>query len=299
VLFADLRLRQQWIDHYEQDAQSQTGDDFLRDTDARNDLKDLRTGFTLSPWPTVSLGGSYRHSLERTDYDHKLDTTPTPVDPASGIIPGNGYPAFFRRRDLDSDEVEARLVWHPARWVKTTLKYQLVATDYRTVTDSSVLLGLGTVLPGGSIFAGNYDANIYSLNTTLMPWRRLNLSTTFSYNDTRTVTGVNGLAGVVPYEGAIYSVLSTANFVLNKATDANVSYTFSRADYGQNNQDQSLPLGIAYDQHGLLAGITRRFGKRMTASLQYGFFYYDEPTSGGARDYVAHAVFASWKMVFE
>ncbi len=299
VLFADARFRQEWIDHYERDENSLDAQDFLRDTNARNDLKDVRTGFTVSPWPVVSLSADYRRSWEQTDYDHDRDTTPNPVVPAVGFIPGNGYPAFIRRRDLDSDEVEARLVLHPLRWLKTTLKYQRVTTDYRTVTDPSTLLGAGTVLPGGAIDAGRYDANIYSLNTTLARWRRLNLSTTLSYSDTRTITGVNGRAGVAPYEGDIWSVLSSANFIVNQSTDAQVSYSFSRADYRQSKGGDVLPLGIVYDRHGVIAGLTRRFGKRMSASLQYGFFSYSEPTSGGARDYVAHAVFASWKVVFE
>jgi hypothetical protein len=299
VLFADARFRQEWIDHFERDQNSPTGDDFLRDTDATVDLKNVRAGFTISPWQRVSLGATYRHQRERTDYAHDLDTTPVPLDPSLGIIAGNGYPAFFRRRDLDSDEVEARLVLHPASWIKTTLKYQLIATDYRTVTDPSVLLGFDTPLPGGSIFAGNYDAHIYSLNAILTPWRRLNLSTTFSYSNTRTVSGVNGRVGVVPYEGDIYSVLSSANYIFNNSTDGNLTYVFSRADYRQDNQDQTLPLGIDYDRHGIIAGLTRRFSKRITASLQYGFFYYAEPTSGGARDFTAHAIFASWRVVFE
>jgi hypothetical protein len=299
VLFADARFRQQWFDVADRDQNSPDGLDFLRNTDATIDLKDIRTGFTISPWSRVSLDASYHHSHERTDYDNRLDTLPVPPDPSLGIIPGNGYPAFFRQRDVNTDEVEARLVLRPATWIKTTLKYQLVATDYRTVTDPSVLLGLNTPVPGGSILAGNYDANIYSLNATLTPWRRLNLSTTFSYSQTRTVSGFNGLAGVVPYEGDIYSVLTTANFIINNSTDWNVSYVFSHADYTQNNQDQSLPLGIDYDRHGIVTGFTRRFGKRISATLQYGFFYYAEPTSGGANDYTAHAIFGSFKMAFD
>jgi uncharacterized protein (PEP-CTERM system associated) len=158
---------------------------------------------------------------------------------------------------------------------------------------------MGTLLPGGSILAGRYNANVYSLSTTLTPWRRLTFSTTFSYSDDRTVTGVNGLGGVVPYGGHTYNLLPSANLNLGKSTDANFTYTFSRADYRQDNQDQNLPLGIEYDRHGLLAGLTHRFSKRMTGSIQYGFFYYDEPTAAGAHDYTAHAIFFSWKTVFE
>lgn len=299
VLFADARFRQEWIDSFDMDRMSVPQvTDFLVDTDARNDLKDFRTGFTISPWSRVSLEGSYRRSFETTDYSNPLDVTFIDPSPVPGLFSGNGYPAFFRQRDIKEQQVEGRLVLRPARWLKTTLKYQLVASDYRTVTDSSVLVGEGTMLPGGSIFAGNYDAHVYSMNAVLSPWRRLTWSTSFSYSDTRTVTGVNGTVGIVPYAGNIYSVLSSANLRLGNSTDATLSYTFSRADYRQENADQTLPLGIKYNRHGLIAGLSRQFGKRMSANLQYGFFYYDEPTSGGARDFTAHAVFGSWRVVF-
>jgi hypothetical protein len=87
--------------------------------------------------------------------------------------------------------------------------------------------------------------------------------------------------------------LSSANFVLSKSTDLHATYSFSRADYRQHNEADGLPLGIFYDRHAVMAGITRRLLKNMTGTLQYGFFYYHEPTSGGANNYTAHAVLAS------
>ena len=45
-----------------------------------------------------------------------------------------------------------------------------------------------------------------------------------------------------------------------------------------------MPLGIVYDRHVVLAGVTPRLLKNITGAVQYGFFYYDEPTAGGARN---------------
>jgi hypothetical protein len=165
------------------------------------------------------------------------------------------------------------------------------------VTDP--VLGEGIASPGGTIFAGDYDANIYSINATLTPWQRLNFATTFSFSNARTATGVNGLAGVVPYAGDTYSVLTSANVIVSKSTDWNVNYVFSRADYTQDNQNESLPLGIDYTRHGVITGLTHRFGKNVSANVQYGFFRYTDPSAGGANDYTAHAVFVSLKVVFE
>jgi len=300
VLFADARFQQERVGHFEQNlVEDRRGDanDFLRDTDASNDLKDVRAGFNLSPWTKVNLVSSYRHRIRENDFDHLTDTDQSnPARPPFGV-PGNGYPAFILARDTVSDEVEAKLVLHAASWLKTSLKYQLTATEYTTATAPSITAFPRVQQPGGEILDGNYDANSYSLNTTLTPWRRLYLSATFLYSDSRLVSGVNNGTSLVPYAGDVYSVLSSANFALNDATDLHASYSFSRADYAQANEPDGLPLGIVYDRHGLVAGIRRQFKNKVSTNLQYGFFRYREPTAGRGNDYTAHAVFATVNVV--
>src|SRR4029078_12314500 len=110
-------------------------------------------------------------------------------------------------------------------------------------TVTNTILETGEAISGSGIHAGNYDAQVYSINATLTPWRRVNLSSTFSYSDARTVSGVNGLAGTTPYKGDIYSVLPSANFIVSESTDWNLSYVFGRADYSQSNNGASIPLG--------------------------------------------------------
>ena len=143
------------------------------------------------------------------------------------------------------------------------------------------------------MLAGNYDAHIYSLGTSLTPWRRLRLTSTVSFTDSRLRTGINNGDTVLPYQGEIWSSLSTANLALTDRTDWTSSHSFSRADYRQRSHGLTQPFGIVYDRHGVITGLTQRFDRPITANLQYGYFRYDEPTSGGARNYNAHAVMAS------
>ena len=76
---------------------------------------------------------------------------------------------------------------------------KVAATDYHTTTDSSTNIILGMFFPRGEFFAGNEDVlHVYSINTTLRPGRRLYLSTTFSYSQSRLLTGVNNGTTVVP-----------------------------------------------------------------------------------------------------
>ena len=69
------------------------------------------------------------------------------------------------------------------------------------------------------------------------------------------------------------------------------------ADYSQNEFPVALgsppPLGIRYQQHAVQAALSRRINQHFSTRLQYGFFYYNEPTLAGANDYRAHTVLAS------
>lgn len=286
VVFADTRLQQESLGQFEE--QSGGFHDFLQNTDVRGDLKDYRAGFTLSPWQRVSLTSHYRRRDKTTDYDHLTDLTRA----GGGILPNDGYPAFIRARGTFTDEIETKLAFRPANWIKASVSHQLLTTDYRTDTAAAA----GDISPGGSLQAGKYDAHVYSANATITPWRRLYLSSTFSYSDSKTVTAQNGVAAVAPYRGDVYSLIQSANYICTEATDLSASYSFSQADYGQNNVAAGLPLGIVYRWHALQTGVTHRFKKNFTGNLQYAFYKYDEPSSGGFNNYTAHGIFATLTM---
>ena len=284
VLFAEARLQQESTG--ESQEQVGGGHDFRRVTDATTDLRDFRVGFNTSPWRWLSLNAHYRHYQKENDYDHLVDES----------VHGGGYPAFIRALDRKTDEVETKLVLHPVSWLRTTFSYKLVATDYETVTDPATESSPNDISPGGQIHGRDYDANIFSANFTLTPWRRLYLSTTFSYEHSRTVTAQNNDASVAPYRGDIYSVLASANYALNPKTDLRATYSFSSSDFGQNNFADGLPLGITYQQHSVRGGLTRRFNQNLIGTLQYGFYLYDEPSERRLNNFTAHAIFATLQM---
>ncbi|MDB6110496.1 MAG: Planctomycete cytochrome [Pedosphaera sp.] len=289
TLFAEVRLRQESIGQFEEEIGS--FEEFLRKTDFSSQLYDLRAGFSTSPWQWVSLSAHYRRSDDSSNYHHTLDEAPIG-------IPGSGYSAFILGRDLASDEVETKIVLRPLRWLKTTLSYKLLSTDYRTDTEP---VG-GDISPGGQILAGKYDSHIYSLNTTITPYQRLYLATTFSYQDSTTITANNGSTAIVPYRGDVYSALVSGTYVLSQVSDLFLAYSFSYADFSQGNFGSAtaggLPVGIRYQPHGIQAGLTRRIGKNLITRLQYNYFYYDEPTSGTINNYTAHALFATLTYTF-
>lgn len=289
VVFAETRFQQETYSQFEEglaDAQQA----FLRDTDAEGDTRDYEAGFTIAPWRVASFQAKYRHRDRANDYAHPRD-----VDLFSS---GNGYPAFLLARDTTGDEVEGRLVLQPWRWLKTTLKYAVSGTDFESETASWEDLSTfpATPIPGGRLLAGEYDARTASLGLVLTPWRRLYLASTLSWTTSESTSGNDNGQEVVPYEGDVWNLLQTATFVLDEKTDLLASWLWSDGDYSQDNAAAGLPLGIAYTRNAATAGITRRMKHDRVLRLEYGFFTYDEPTLGGAADYTAHALFASFRI---
>jgi Planctomycete cytochrome C len=280
VFFAEGRFDQDRVGQFEQETGA-VPTAFLRDTDYVNNHRDVRAGFNTSPWPWLSWSAHYRNDLSDSDYNNKRDE-------ALGL-PGVGYSAFIRARTIQSDEVETKLVLRPARWLKTTLTYQLTANDYFTTTDPVA----GGISPGGNHLAGNYDAHVYGFSAALTPFAKWYLTATFTYSDSRTIIANNDLPGVQPYRGDIYSVIASASYAVNARTDLQITYTFSEANYNHNNVADGVPLGLDYDRHALMAGITRRLSEHVTANLRYGFYRYSEPSTGGLNDYTAHGIFAT------
>jgi hypothetical protein len=285
VLFAEGRFDQESIGQFEQDAPlpgvtPDTSTTFLRNTAYTNDRREIRGGFSTSPWKWASFSAHYKRRDSDSDYDnHKIA-----LDPA-------GYSAFIRARKLDTDEVEAKLALRPFSWMRTTLTYQVVATDYSTTTDPVP----GATAPS-ALLAGNYDAHVYGISTTLTPFKRLAFSGAFTYSDSRILTLQAAEPAVVPYKGDVYSVTASAAYALNDATDLRAAYSFSRANYGQDNIVGGLPLGLDYTRHALTLGLTRKVTNYLSTKIGYGFYQYREPSTGGVNNYTAHGVFATVMM---
>lgn len=281
TLFAEARLQQQSIGGYEQETGGLTP--FLLNTEETSNLSDVRAGFNTSPWRRVSLSAYYRRYDDETDYDYGHKTYP-------------GYPGFIRWRDLLSEEAQAKLSFQAAAWLKTSLTYQWLDNTYHTATDpvdNPLPRVPGGISPGASLLAGQYHANTVSLNATMTPWRRVFLSTTFTWQQARTVTFANDSPSVVPYQGDIYSVILSGTYVLDHKTDLTASYSFSHAGFAQDNVAAGLPLGVDYMlQTGAIA-IKRQLTRSLAGSLRYAFSYYSDPSAGGLDNYTAHGVFAT------
>lgn len=292
VLFVEGRFGQESISQFEQEI---GGDhEFLRDTDASSDLKDGRVGVTISPDPRFSFTTQYKHRNKKSSYNHLRDE-------AMGVK-NEGYSAFIKGRETDTDDLSVKVAYRPASWIQTSLNFQHITTKYKTETDALIFPALifpdfpefntpeQVITPGGVIFSGDYRADVFGGSISLTPWHRLTLSGSLTYTKSRTSTAQNVTPAVVNYTGDTYTGISSAAFNVNAKTDLTASYTYSTADYGQDNYVSGLPVGLVYSWHIVSAGVVRKINDNITATLQYRFYGYDEPNTGGANNYTAHGV---------
>ena len=289
ILFADGRFDQESVNQFQR--QEPGGSEETKtETDATNLRYDIQTGFNTSPWRWAALNAQYQYQYSDTDYNYPVDV----VEGDAGA--GNGYPGFILNRKIRTDGFETKLDLHPAKWLKTTLSYQITETDYSSVTDPAIAIIRGSpqvVSPGGPITDGHSSAQIYGFGATLTPIQRLYFSSVFTYTHSRTTTAHNGDPSIVPYEGNIYTVTTTATYALNAKTGLQTSYIFSTADYAENNAADGVPLGMNFTRHEVVIGLTRQLTKNLAGVLRYQFSEYSEPSSGNANNFTAQGIFAT------
>ena len=278
TLFAEARVTQQDIDLYERETQD-GAQDFKRQTDTGVLRQDYRAGFNTSPLRRVTLTGQYRYALYHNDYNNNVDTEA-------------GYPAFITLQDFQTDEAMGKLTLRPCSRFTVALTYQYVDTDITTGTGA-----IPSLSPRGELTSGKYNANIYSVSATVTPMSRLYLTGLFSLQDTET-TSHNNTPAVTTYRGDVYTAIGTAGYALDKKTDATVEYTYSCANNLTGKDSNGLPLGADYRQTGIIAGISRKFTDNIVGRIRYGWYQYNDSSSGGANDYTAQLVSANCTVRF-
>jgi hypothetical protein len=284
VLFAGARLDEESADRFEQ----QNNNELVNQNDAMSHRYNVQTGLNTSPWRWVDLNAEVQKQSSDTDYNNPTDV----VNGISGAT--NGYPGFILNRKIETDKFETKLDLRPARWLKTTLSWQIAKTDYSSTTDPAYdSLLAQTVSPGGPITDGHYHTQTYGLGVTLTPIQKLYFSSAFTYTHSHVDTAANGDPSIVPYTGDIYTLTTTATYALNAKTSLQASYGFSRANYSEDNAAAGIPLGLDFTRHELRAGLTRQITKRLTGGLRYQYSEYSEPGSGNFNNFTAHGVFAT------
>jgi hypothetical protein len=283
TLYAEGKWREEQYSTFQFETDD-TVTNVFRDTDADVFRQQYTIGLNSSPVRRISLSGYYRRSMQQNNYEHNRDISP-------------GYPGFITDQEFTTDQVVAKLTVRPHTKFTLALQYKLTSTAIRTANKNIVFSG-STLVPAGSLQSGDYDANTYTLSTTLTPISRLYLTGAITFQDTRTIGFANHVPSVTVYRGNVYSVFGTAGYALDAKTDVTLDYTFSRSDNFKDNSASGLPLGLDNQRHALVAGLTRRVRENIVIRVRYGFYEYDQSSNGGIANYVAHLASAACTVGF-
>jgi hypothetical protein len=232
---------------------------------------------------TVDAGGYYK--LNRYDYNFDLDSTP------NDSLSFNRYPAYLVMQDFETYDGSFRITLRPVRNVTFIGRYEYQWSTIHTAPDGA------SGLP--NVQSSKMTSHIIAGDVSWTPWSRLYLQAGINYvlSDTKTPAS-DVTQAILNAQNNYWTVNFSSGLVLDDKTDLKVSYFYYQADNYQDNSTLGLPLGAGAEEHGVTATLTRRLSKRGRVALNYGFYHYDDVTSGQNNNYDANVLYASLRYRF-
>ncbi len=228
---------------------------------------------------SIDAGGYYK--LNAYDYDHSLDSTPN--------ASANRYPAYLVMQDFETYDGNVRVTLRPLKNLTLVSRYEYQLSTINTKPDSAS--GLGRVE------SSEMTSHIIAQNVSWTPWSRLYLQAGFNYVLSETKTPASrfvpedlAAAPILDAQNNYWTLNFSSGLVLDDKTDLNVGYSYYRADNFQDNASVGVPYGTGAEEHGVTATLTRRLTQNLRLTLKYGYFHYEDETSGGHNNYQAHYV---------
>lgn len=258
-----------------------------RDTDALNLNSKARLGVTATPSSRATLGFYYQYANIDNDYDHKIDE-----ESAIGVE-AEGYSGNIQALKSDTHEAVAKLNYRICSNVRTSLKYQFVSTVGEQTSAPKVGGG------GGTQDNYEYDANIVSLSTTIVPSAKSHLTAVLQYRDT--LSKIPELASVTTlsdHTADALVVILNSFVMLSDATDLSLNYVYTMADNDQENP-KGLPVVAKFDKHSMAATVDHDISETLGCKLTYAVdIFSNDHYINDEADYTAHGLYASVTKVF-
>ena len=256
----------------------------LRYTEDTITIQKYTAGATWYPLRRLNIDAQYYHKHRRNSYDHETDSTPN-----DDIA--DRYPAYLRRHQFDTDDVNVRFTWRPLSKLTSVTRYDFQYSTIDTEPDS---------LSGFSeIETSEVTSHIFAQNITWVPWSKIYLQAGFNYVISETDTDADRYTeAILDSENNYWSLTFTTGFVLDPKTDLQMSYFYYRADNYEDNSADGVPYGVGAEEHTLTCGIVRKIRENIRLSLKYGFFTWDDETSGDHNNYDAHMIYSSLQYRF-
>jgi len=245
-------------------------------------------GATWYPTMRLNFAGQYFHRI--ASYDE---------DVFSGI-----YPRLINQ-DWNVDDFNIRMTFRPK--LPASLGTLALVTRYDFVHTS--IDGQWEVFPQEELLAelqtGEIKQHVISESLNWNPLPRFFVQANFSYVLNQTDTPANNIdlvpgggPTVVNFRNDYWTVSSGIGYIIDDKTDFYADYYFYCANDYYNNAAVAVPYGMGATENAVSATITRQLSKRTRLTLKYGFYDYQDTTSGGHNNYRAHSLFSSLQVRF-
>ena len=257
-----------------------------RDTDSDRFTQKYVLGVNWYPQRRLNLAAQYYHKERNNDYDHNIDST------SNATNSGNRYPAFLVAQDFKTDDVNFRVTWRPCSYFSSISRYDFQLSTIDTTGDFL-----------DSVQSGEMVSHIFSQSFTISPcnplYLQLNGTYVFDELDTPATRQPGAAANLVTESrNGYWNAGAVVGLALNERTDLQAQYSYYQSDNFIDNSAVSTPYGDEAREHGVTVTLSRMLTPRLRWSIKYGFFDYDDETSGGHNNYTAHLVYSSLQYRF-
>jgi hypothetical protein len=283
-----LYVRGEWLEGQGDQRETQAETDLpppsvtiSRDTDSTRFTQKYVAGVNWYPLRRLNMAAQYYHKQRANDYDHLIDSTP------NAAPSGNRYPAFLSAQDFTTDDVNYRITWRPCSFLTSVSRYDFQISTIDTTGD---LLA--------KTESAEMTSHIFSQSFTISPWTWAYLQANGTYVSDELNTPASDLGGaaanlVSESRNGYWNVSALMGFALDQKTDLQLQYSYYQSDNYINNSAVSVAYGDEAKEHGVTATLSRQLTPRMRWTLKYGYFDYNETTSGEHNNYSAHLVYSS------
>jgi len=258
------------------------------DIDRDRLLQKYTVGTNWYPCQRASISLQYYHKIDDNSYSFP-----------SG--PSGGYPGWLTAQDFNTDDVNVRLTLHLLNNLSLVSRY-----DFQQVTIDTQAFELDKVQ------SGQTTQNIFTEALTWTPLDRLYLQTSFSYCLNKTVTPATitvpdpTVAKNAPligpenlnFKNNYWTISASAGYALGDKTNIQADYTYYEADDYENDAIFTQPYGASIREHTVSVNLTRQIRKNVAANVKYGYFTYNDLTSGGHDNYSGSLVMAGMQVRF-
>ena len=306
-----LYLRGDWDQRYGNYDQSQniiaSGSQTIRqNADTTYLSQKYAGGFNWYPLMRLNFALQYYFKTEQNDFNWFV-----PGNVNGGVPKAGTNLGIINNQSVDTNDVNFRVTWRPCSCVSLVSRYDM---QYVTMDNAGIGGGTasGALVP--SVYLDNVQSakitnNMFTESLTVCPLPNLYIQGNASLvrSETDTPAGninltANGPSYTTPtvlnFKNNYYQLSCDVGYAIDDKTNANVCYSYYRANDYQNNITVGMPYGAGAIENTVSANITRKLSKQISVSLKYAYYTYSDQTSGYNNNYRANMIYSKMQIRF-